>query len=165
MRGNEIMAFLVSPLVFATAVAIPSAQAQEGSDSPPKTAAVPQSLRAPAQHNCSAWLPVDAELLAGVCIGHASGDRYAVTASVLNHSATQHTVAVFVYVRVGRTWATGTNYWRAQCGLSVDRRKTVQCTSPWRSIRATNQWKWGVARVVHTDAHTQRTVWNPTGIR
>jgi hypothetical protein len=160
MRGKEIVILLVSPLVFATAVAIPSAQAQEGSDSPPKTATVKA-----AQNNCSAWLPVDAELLAGVCIGHASGDRYAVNASVLNHSATQHTVAVFVYVRVGRTWADGRNYWRAQCGLSVDRGRTVQCTSPWRSIKATNQRKWGVARVVHTDANTQRTVWNPTGLR
>jgi hypothetical protein len=129
---------------------------------PPKTAAVPQSVQAPAQSNCSAWLPIDAELSAGVCISQRPVDQYWVNASVLNRSGTQHTVAIFVYFRVGPTWATSRNFLRAQCGASVDGGKITECTTRLTTIRRPTEWKWGVAHVVHTDENSRRTVWNGT---
>lgn len=162
MRGKEIMVSLVSPLVFATAVAVPSVQAQVGSDSPPKTAAVPQSVQAPAQHNCSTWLPVDAALLAGVCISKRTGGQFMVNASVHNRSTTHTSLMCTSSSGSGTPGPLVAMSWglHARWALTLEKPSRVP-RAGYRPL----EWKWGVARVVHSDAGTQRTVWNPLGIR
>jgi len=157
MRGKRIMVSLVS-LVFATLVAIPSAQAQEVSASRAQAAVVPVINI----FSCSAWLQVGASALsAQVCTVRFTDGTYQTTTSVHSASNTQHTVAVWVGFRVGRTWTAGRSYTRGRCGLSVDPGETVGCESHRISIRATNQGKWGIARVVQTDDSAQLLLWTP----
>jgi hypothetical protein len=145
-------------------IAIPPAQARDAASRAP-VPPIPARVHDAAQVNCSTWLPVDASLLAGVCIRESPGNRFQVRVSVHNRSTEQHTVAVFTGFRVGANWNAGRNFPRGQCGLSVDPGETVYCDSRLITITAATQFKWGVARVVHTDEGTQRTLWTPMGLR
>jgi hypothetical protein len=176
MRVSKVALRALTPvvaLVLAVAAATPIAPALARSGAiaapaavvaadPPETAAVPQS--SPAQRECSTWRGVGS-LLAVMCITPHPGNQYRVTAWVRNHTATQHTVAVWLYFRVGLDWARGRNYLRNQCGLSVDASETVRCDTPLVLINRPTEWKWGIARVHDVQDNRALNMWNFQGLR
>jgi hypothetical protein len=172
MRVSKVALRVLTPvvaLVLAVAAATPIAPALARSGAiaapaavvaadPPETAAVPQS--SPAQRECSTWRDVGS-LRAAMCITPHPDHRYQVTAWVRNRTATQHTVAVWLYFRVGLNWASGRNFYRGGCGLSVNPPETVQCDTRLVTInRPEWRWKWGIARVHDVQDDRALNLWN-----
>jgi hypothetical protein len=175
MRVSKVALRALTPvvaLVLAVAAATPTAPALARSGAiaapaavvaadPPETAAVPQS--SPAQRECSTpWRDVGS-LRAVMCITPHPGNQYQVTAWVRNRSATQHTVAVWLYFRVGLDWARGRNFYRGGCGKSVEPNlgQTVRCDTPIQTIIGPEwRWKWGIARVHDVQDDTALNMWN-----